>query len=155
MAMLGPPLHYGLYIMAWTVVAGWRWFLDIAGVLADWNRSDMHLTSGLVGVVRVRRSLKSGVDERRWPTQAQLMRSDILRNIDVPGRSVYGVLCRYLGEEGESAFLCLVSALVSQPVLWCSVIWRFVLSATRSGNPQWTFCTIFTWVRGGGEHLQD
>ena len=44
--MLGPPLHYGLYSMAWTVVAGWRWFLDIAGVLADWNRSDMHLTSG-------------------------------------------------------------------------------------------------------------
>ena len=28
-------------------------FLDIAGVLADWNRSDMHLTSGVVGVVRV------------------------------------------------------------------------------------------------------
>ena len=25
---------------------GWRWFLDIAGALADWNRSDMHLTSG-------------------------------------------------------------------------------------------------------------
>ena len=51
--MLGPPLHYGLYSMAWIVVAGWRWFLDIAGVLADWNRSDMHLTSGMVGVIRV------------------------------------------------------------------------------------------------------
>ena len=24
MAMLGPPLHDGLYSMAWTVVAGWR-----------------------------------------------------------------------------------------------------------------------------------
>ena len=24
MAMLGPPLHYGLYSMAWTMVAGWR-----------------------------------------------------------------------------------------------------------------------------------
>ena len=24
MAMLGPPLHYGLYSMALTVVAGWR-----------------------------------------------------------------------------------------------------------------------------------
>ena len=60
--------------------------LDIAGVLADWNRSDMHLTSGVVGVVRVRRSFKSGVDEQRWPTQAQLIRSDILRNIDVLGR---------------------------------------------------------------------
>ena len=46
MAMLGPPLHYGLYSMSWTGVAGWRLFLDIAGVLADWNRSDMHLTSG-------------------------------------------------------------------------------------------------------------
>ena len=52
-------------------------------MLADWNRSDMHLTSGLVGVVSVRRSFKSGVLERRWPTQAQLTRSDILRNIDV------------------------------------------------------------------------
>ena len=33
-------------------------------VLADWNQSDMHLTSGVVGVVRVRRSFKSGVLER-------------------------------------------------------------------------------------------
>ena len=55
-------------------------------MLADWNRSDMHLTSGVVGVVRVRRSFKSGVLERRWPTQAQLTRSDILPNIDVLGR---------------------------------------------------------------------
>ena len=46
----------------------------------------MHLTSGVVGVVRVRRSFKSGVQERRWPTKAHLMRSDILRNIDVLGR---------------------------------------------------------------------
>ena len=37
-------------------------------------------------------------------------------------------------EEGELACLCLVSALVIQPVLLCSVIWRFVRSATRSGN---------------------
>ena len=86
------------------------------------------------GVARMRRSFKSGVLERRWPTQAQLTRSDILRNIDVLGRSVSGVLCRYLREEGESAFLCLVSALVSQPVLWCSVMWRFVLYVARSGN---------------------
>ena len=76
--MLGPPLLYGLHSMAWTVVAGWCLFLDIAGLLADWNRSDIHLTSGVVGVVRVRRSFKSGVHERRWPTQAWLMRSDIL-----------------------------------------------------------------------------
>ena len=55
-------------------------------MLADWNRSDMHLTSGVVVVFRVHRSFKSGVHERRWPTQAQLMRSDILRNIDVLGR---------------------------------------------------------------------
>ena len=54
-------------------------------MLSDWNRSDMHLTSGVVGVVRVRRSFKSGVLERRMPTQAQLTRSDILRNIDVLG----------------------------------------------------------------------
>ena len=48
--------------------------------------------------------------------------------------SVSGVLCCYLREEGESACMCLVSVLVIQPVLWCSVMWRFVLSATRSGN---------------------
>ena len=46
----------------------------------------MHLTCGVVGVVRVRHSFKSGVHEQRWPTQAQLMRSDILRKIDVLGR---------------------------------------------------------------------
>ena len=61
-------------------------------MLADWNRSDMHLTSGVVGVVRVRRLFKSGVLEWRWPTQAQLMRSDILRNIDVLGREFLGSL---------------------------------------------------------------
>ena len=55
-------------------------------MLADWNRSDMHLTSGVVGIVRVRRSFKSGVHERRWPAQAQLTRSEIFRNIDVLGR---------------------------------------------------------------------
>ena len=55
-------------------------------MLADWNRSDMQLTSGMVGVVHVRRSFKSGVLERRWPTKAQLSRSDILQNIDVLGR---------------------------------------------------------------------
>ena len=27
MAMLGPPVHDGLYCMAWTVLAGWRCFL--------------------------------------------------------------------------------------------------------------------------------
>ena len=54
-------------------------------MLADWNRSDMHLTSGVVGVDRVSRSLKIGVIEWRWPTKAQLTRSDILRNIDVLG----------------------------------------------------------------------
>ena len=55
-------------------------------MLAGWNRSDMHLTFGVVTAVHVRRSFKSGVLERRWPTQAQLTRSDILRNIDVLGR---------------------------------------------------------------------
>ena len=84
--MLGPPLHKGLHSMALTGVAGWRCFLDYAGVLADWTRSHMHLTSGVVSVVRVCYSNKSGVHERRWPTQAQLTGSDILRNIDVLGR---------------------------------------------------------------------
>ena len=51
-----------------------------------WSQSDTHLTSGVVGVARVRCSFKSAVHEWRWPTQAQLMRSDILRNIDVLGK---------------------------------------------------------------------
>ena len=53
--------------------------------------------------------------------------------------SVSGVLCRYLREEGESAFLCLVSALVIQPVLLCSVMWRFVL-ATGCGKHLFVIC---------------
>ena len=55
-------------------------------MLTDWNRSDMHLTSGIIGVVCVRRLYKSGVHEWCWPTQAQLKRGDILRNIDVLAR---------------------------------------------------------------------
>ena len=82
----------------------------------------MHLTCGVVGVARVRCSYKSGVHEWRWPTQAQLMRSEIFdRSMSLAG-SVFGVLCRYLREEGELACLCLVSALVIQPVLLCSVM---------------------------------
>ena len=46
--------------------------------------------------------------------------------IDVLGSEYLGVLCRYLREEGELACLCLVSALVIQPVLLCSVLRRFV-----------------------------
>ena len=111
---------------------GWRGLLDFAGVLMKWNRSDMHLTSGVAGVARVRCSFKSGVHEWRWPTQAQLMRSDILRNTDVLGRSVSGVFCRYLQEDGESACVGLVLAVVIRPVLLCSVMWRCVLSATCS-----------------------
>ena len=54
-----------------------------------------------------------------------------LRNIDVLGREYLGVSSRYLREEGELACLCLVSALVIQPVLLCSVLRRFV-HVTRS-----------------------
>ena len=83
MAKLGPPLHCGLYSMAWWLAGVYSWTLQ---VFSDWNRSDMQLTSEVFGVVRVRRSYKSGVHEWRWPTQAQLTRSDIFRNIDVLGR---------------------------------------------------------------------
>ena len=47
--------------------------------------------------------------------------------------SVFGVLCLYLREEGELACLRLVSALVIQPVLLCSVLRRFV-HATGCGK---------------------
>ena len=40
--------------------------------------------------------------------------------------SCAAISCRYLREEGELACLCLVSALVIQPVLLCSVLRRFV-----------------------------
>ena len=103
-------------------------------MLADWNQSDMHLSLGVSSVARARRSLKSGAHRRRWPPQAKLMRSEIFETSMSWAGSVSGVLCHYLLEEGESAFLCLVSALVSQAVLWCSVKWRLVLSVTRSGN---------------------
>ena len=104
-------------------------FLDIAGVLADWNRSDMHLTSGVVVVVRVRGSFKSGVLEWRWPTQAQLTRSDILRNIDVLGRECLWSLVP-LSPRGR---------LVCIPVSGFSIgqsAGPHQLSATRSGNHQ-------------------
>ena len=61
--MLGHPLDDGLYNMAWTVFACWCLFLDFAGVLMSWNRNDMYLTSGVVGVARVRCSFKSGVGQ--------------------------------------------------------------------------------------------
>ena len=64
--MLGPLLHDGLYCMAWTVLAVWRCFLDFAGVMMIWNRSDMHLTSGeiqrrFVLVAQLRVALMGGV----------------------------------------------------------------------------------------------
>ena len=69
MAMLGPPLHYGLYSMAWTVVAGvdsWtlqvRWLTGIE-VICTWRL-------GISGVARLSHSYKSGAYEWRWPTQA-------------------------------------------------------------------------------------
>ena len=75
--MLGPPLHNGLYCMAWTVLAGWRCYLDFAGVLMIWNRSDMHLTSGEIQRCSCSRSVKSSAHGRHWLTQAQLTRSEI------------------------------------------------------------------------------
>ena len=123
MAMLGPALLYGLYSMAWTVVAGWRWFSDIAGgwltgieVICTW-----HLGRSSV-VVRVRRSVKSSAHGRRWLTQAQLTRSESSEHHDVLGREYPGVSCRCLGQEGELAWMCLVSALVIQSVILCSVL---------------------------------
>ena len=60
-----------------------QFFFIIIIIIISWVQSDMLLTSGVVGVARVRCSFKSGVHEWRWPTQAQLMRSDILRNVEV------------------------------------------------------------------------
>ena len=60
---------------------------------------------------------------------------------DVLGSEYLGVLCRYLREEGELACLCLVSALVIQPVLLCSVLRRFV-HATGCGKPLFVIIII-------------
>ena len=84
-------------------------------------------------VAPVRRSVKSGAHGRRWPTQAQLMRSEIFETSMSWAGSVSGVLCRCLREEGELACLCLVSVLVIQPVLLCNVLRRFV-HATGCGK---------------------
>ena len=81
-------------------------------------------------VAQLRVALMGGV----WLTQAQLTRSESSKHHDVLGREYLGVSGRSLGEEGELACLCLVSALVSQTVFWCSVMWRFVLYVIRRGN---------------------
>ena len=111
--------------MVWTVLAGWHCFLDFAGVLMIWNRSDMHLTSGEIQRRSCSRSVKS--------------RSEIFEHHDVLGSEYLGVLCRYLREEGELACLCLVSALVIQPVLLRSVSRRFV-HATGCGEHLFVIC---------------
>ena len=85
-------------------------------------------------VVRARRSVKSSAHGQRWPAHAQLTRRESSKHHDVLGGEYIGVSCRCLGEEGELACLCLVSVLVGQPVLWCSVMWRFVLYVARGGN---------------------
>ena len=51
----------------WTLQVCWLTGIE---VICPWSLGFMHLTSGVVGVVRVHRSFKSGVHERRWPTQA-------------------------------------------------------------------------------------
>ena len=71
---------------------------------------------------------------RRWPTQAQLTRSESSKHYDVLGRECLGASRRCLGEEGELACLCLVSALVIQPVLLCSSVLRRFVHATGCGK---------------------
>ena len=85
------------------------------------------------GIARVRYLYKSGVHEWRWLTLAKLMRSQVFETSVSWAGSVSGLLCHYLREEGESACLFLVSALVIQPILLCSVLRPFV-HATDSGK---------------------
>ena len=85
-------------------------------------------SESFVIVARLRVALMGGVG-RLNPSSQEVN----LRNIDVLGREYLGVLCRYLREEGELACLCLVSALVIQPVLLRRVLRRFV-HVTRSDN---------------------
>ena len=59
--------------------------------------------------------------------------SESSKHHDVLGREYLGVSCRCLGEGGKLACLCLVSALVIQPVILRSVLRRFV-HFTRSDN---------------------
>ena len=128
-AILGPPFRYGLYCMAWTVLAGWRWFLDFTGVFhvdeleSKWYAPDVWgCPASLVFVARLRVALMGGVG-RLKPSWREVKFFETLMSW---AGSVFGVLCRYLQEEGELACLCLVSALVIQPVLLCSVLRRFV-----------------------------
>ena len=66
-------------------------------------------------------------------TNAETRHSESSKHHDVLGSEYLGVLCRYLRGEGELACLCLVSALVIQPVLLRSVLRRFV-QVTCSDN---------------------
>ena len=69
---------------------------------------------------------------------------------DVLGSEYLGVLCCYLREEGELTCLCLVSALVIQPVLLCSVLRRFV-HATGGGKHIFVFIIIIKGSKSRGE----
>ena len=72
-------------------------------------------------------------------THLPLRDSGTSKHHAVLGREYLGVSCRCLGEEGELACLCLVSALVIQPVLLCSVLRRFV-HATGCGKHLFVIC---------------
>ena len=98
-----------------------------------WHCTNRLNTLGMSSAARVRQSFKSGAHGRRGLTQTQLMRSEIFETSMSWEGSVFGILCCYLREEGELACLCLVSALVIQPVLLCSVL-RLFVRATGSGK---------------------
>ena len=78
--------------------------------------------ASFVFVARLRVALLGGIGWLK-PSWREVKSS---KHHDVLGSEYLGVLCRYLREEGELACLCLVSALVIQPVLLCSVLRRFV-----------------------------
>ena len=88
----------------------------------------------LSSVVCLSHSFKSDDHEWYWATQAQLTRREVVETSMSRAGSDTGRLVAAISEEGESACLSLVSALVSQLVL---VYVSVSVSAVRECNPWW------------------
>ena len=120
---LGPCWLAG--VVSWTLQVCWWSGIE---VICTWHLG----RSSVVRVLaRLRVALMGGIGWLK-PSWREVKSS---KHHDVLGSEYLGVLCRYLREEGELACLCLVSALVIQPVLLCGVLRRFVHATVCGKHP--------------------
>ena len=101
--------------------SAWRWKLSVSrwggclacvvsgdsGVLVNWRWYACTWLLVLSSVACLSHSYKSGDHERRWATEAQLMRRDIVETSMSWAESDTGRLVAAISEEGELACLCL------------------------------------------------